>query len=264
MTPLCGALARGRDAVVQLLIRQGARYDIFTAACLGDLDAVRALLETDPTLADARDPAGDVAQITPLMHAVFAGQIEVTRLLLQRGATVGVHGVGLVRAAANRGDEELTRLLLAHGADAAIGPGNWVLYPAIADRLVARGTNVNQMPGAWIGLCCTGNSGHRENAPLARALCRYGADVAALYKGRTALHCAARAGFVQVSATLLEHGAAVNALDDRGQTPLDAVETAARSIAREPMRRLLIAHGARRSRNGAAQEPPSGGTAHAL
>jgi ankyrin repeat protein len=195
-----------------------------------------------------RDPACDVAQVTPLLHAVFAGQIEVARLLVQRGATVGMNSVRLVRAAANRGYKALTDLLLEHGADpASIGAGTWVMYPAIADTLLEWGANVNQEPGAWIGLCCTGNSGHKENAALARAMLRYGADVAARYKGRTALHCAAKAGFVNVVEALIEHGGDVNARNDHGQTPLDEVEDAGRSIDREPVRRLLIASGARRS-----------------
>jgi ankyrin repeat protein/truncated hemoglobin YjbI len=249
ITPLCGALARRRDTVVTLLVEHGAQYDIFTASCVGDLDAVRELLDLAPELADARDPACDVAQVTPLMHAVFAGQLEVAKLLLQRGATVGVNSVRLVWAAANSGDEALTDLLLEHGADpVSIGAGVWVLYPAIADKLIARGANVNQEPGAWVGWCCTGNSGHKENAALARAMLRCGADVAAPYKGRTALHCAAKAGFVHVVAALIEYGGDVNALNDRGQTPLDEVADAGRSIDREPVQRLLIAHGARRSK----------------
>jgi truncated hemoglobin YjbI/ankyrin repeat protein len=249
ITPLCGALAKHRDPLVKLLVEHGAQYDIFSASCVGDLDAVRELLDIASELADARDPASDVAQITPLMHAVCTGQLEVARLLLQRGATVGRNSVRLVRAAANRGHEALTDLLLDQGADpTAIGAGAWVMYPGIADTLLARGADVNHIPGAWIGICCTGNSGHRENVALARSLLRYGADTAARYKGRTALHCAAKAGFVSVVEALIEHGADVNALNDRGQTPLAEVENAGRSIDREPVRRLLIAHGARRSK----------------
>jgi hemoglobin len=243
ITPLCGALASHRESIVNLLVEHGAQYDIFTASCLGDFDAVRELLDLAPALADASDPGCDVAHITPLMHAVFAGQFEVAQLLLQRGATVGMNSVRLVRAAANRGHEALTDLLLMHGANPTIGAGVWVMYPAIADKLVARGANVNQEPGVWISMCCTGNSGHKENAPLARAMLRYGADVTALYKGRTALHCAAKAGFVNVVEALIEYGGDVNALNERGQTPLDEVEDAGKSIDREPVRRLLIANG---------------------
>ena len=248
ITPLCGALANRRSAIVNLLVAQGAQYDIFTAAYVGDLDAVQRLLDLAPALADTPDPGCDVAQVTPLMHATFAGQFEVARLLLQRGATVGANSVRLVRATANRGDEALTDLLLAHGANpAALGAGTWVMYPAIAVKLLAQGANVNHEPGAWIGLCCTGNSGHKENVAFVRAMLRCGADVTARYKGRTALHCAAKAGFGQVVEALIEHGGAVNALNDWGQTPLDEVEAAGKSIDREPTRRLLIAHHARRS-----------------
>lgn len=249
ITPLCAALAKDRDSVVKLLVEHGAQYDIFTAAFVGDLEAVKELLDVAPELANAPDPASDVGQITPLLHAVYAGQLEVARLLLQRGAAVGPNSVRLVRAAANQGNEALTQLLLDQGASAVeIGPGTWAMYPVIADGLLARGADVNQPAGTWIGLCCTGNSGHRENSAFARALLRCGADVAAYYKGRTALHCVAKAGFMQVAEALIEYGADVNALNDRGQTPLDEVETAGRSINREPVRQLLVTSGARRSK----------------
>lgn len=249
ISALCGALANRRESIVNLLIEHGAQYDIFTASYLGDLDGVRQLLDLAPNLANASDPGCDVAGVAPLMHAVFAGQLEVAQLLLQRGATVGVNSVRLIRAAANQGHEALTDLLLMHGASpATMGAGVWVMYPAIADKLMARGANVNQEPGGWIGICCTGNSGHKENAALARAILKYGADVTALYKGRTALHCAAKAGFVNVVESLIEYGSDVNALNERGQTPLDEIEDAGRSINREPVRRVLIANGARRSK----------------
>ena len=248
ITPLCGALGRRRAAVVELLMQHGAQYDLFTAACVGDLEAVEALLDRAPELVNAQDPASDVARVTPLMHAVLSGQSGVAQLLLLRGATVGVNGVRLIRAAANRGDAALTDLLLAYGGDpSSLGPGRWVLYPDIAERLLARGANVNHGPErSWIGLCCTGNSGHPENLPLARALLRCGADVSARYGGGTALHCAAKAGFARVVEALIEHGADVNALTDRGQTPLDLLESAGKSVDVEPVRRVLIAHGARR------------------
>lgn len=248
ITPLCAALAKRRDAVVDLLLRRGAQYDIFTAAFLGDLNAVQRLLEQDPPLVNAADPACDLARITPLMHAVFTEQTETARLLLARGASIETNSVRLLRAA-NAGREALTSLLLDHGADpTSIGAGPWVLFPAIADRLLKRGADVTAEPGAWIGICCTGNSGHKENAPLAQALLRCGADVTARYKRRTSLHCAAKAGFAQVAEALIAHGAAVNTPDTLGRTPLDALEEAGTSIQKDLVRHLLLTHGAQRSR----------------
>lgn len=250
ITPLCVALAKRHGRVVDVLVERGAQYDVFSASCIGDLEAVRAFLELDPRLADAHDPACDVGRITPLTHAVFAGQTDVARLLLQSGATVGVHSVRLVRAAANRGDVALIELLLERGGKAVgIGAGPWALYPEIADKLVTLGANVNEEPGAWIGVCCTGNSGHKQNVALARALLHYGADVAAQYKGRGALHCAAKAGFAEIVGAIIEHGGDVNALSDRGETPLGELEHAAKSIDPEPVRRILMAHHARPSKS---------------
>jgi truncated hemoglobin YjbI/ankyrin repeat protein len=250
MTPLCAAVASHRESLANLLIEHGAQYDIFTASCLGDIDAVRELLDLAPELADASDPGCDVAQISPLMHAVFAGQFEVAQLLLQRGATLGKNSVRLVRAAANLGHETLTNLLLDYGATpTAIGAGLWVMYPAIADKLLALGAKVNHEEGAWIGLCCTGNSGHKENAALVRAMLGCGADVNARYKGRSALHCAAKAGFLKVVKVLIEYGGDVNAFNNQGQSPLDELDNARQSAHKETMRRLLIAHGARHRLN---------------
>ncbi|MYF74783.1 MAG: ankyrin repeat domain-containing protein [Gemmatimonadetes bacterium] len=54
-----------------------------------------------------------------------------------------------------------------------------------------------------------------------RDLVARGADVNARnYKGQTALHCAARAGFVEIVSLLLEHGAEVDLRDRAGHTPL--------------------------------------------
>jgi len=208
ITPLCAALAKRRHSVSELLVQHGARYDIFSAACLGDIDAVRELLDHAPELANARDPASDVAPYTPLVHAVLAGQRTVAALLLERGAVVGPNSVRLIAAAADNGDEALVDLLLEHGADvASMGVGTWVLYRRIADKLLSGGANVNRPPGAWIWRTCTGNSGHRENLELVSAMLRCGADVQALYAGRTALFYAKRAGFSRVVALLQENGA---------------------------------------------------------
>ena len=55
----------------------------------------------------------------------------------------------------------------------------------------------------------------------------------------TALHYAAKAGFLKTIKVLLGHGADPGALDTRGRTPLDWLEEATRLVARSEVRRLF-------------------------
>ena len=79
------------------------------------------------------------------------------------------------------------------------------------------------------------------------ALIDQGADVNARnHKGLTALHCAAKAGFTDIVALLLAHGAEVDAVDAAGETPLAAaIRSTVRN--REGLResvRMLVGAGA--------------------
>jgi len=57
-TGLGGASHMGRHDIVEFLLDKGARIDIFCAAMMGLLDAVKAFLTLQPTLIDARGPHG--------------------------------------------------------------------------------------------------------------------------------------------------------------------------------------------------------------
>jgi hypothetical protein len=57
-TGLGGASHMGRLDIVELLLAHGARIDIFCAAVMGQLDAVRAFLTQEPKLIDAKGPHG--------------------------------------------------------------------------------------------------------------------------------------------------------------------------------------------------------------
>jgi ankyrin repeat protein len=101
--------------------------------------------------------------------------------------------------------------------------------------------------GSWIGLSCTGNQGRKDDPEFVAALLRHGARVEdrrltgqATDGGRgTAVHYAARAGFVKTIVLLLDHGADPTARDDNGFTPLDWLERAAPSVDRPAVRRLF-------------------------
>src|ERR1051326_705792 len=69
-TPLGAASHMGNRAMAEYLISQGAPPSLFSAAMLGHLDAVKALLATAPGLQRLRGPHG----ITLLAHARMGGE----------------------------------------------------------------------------------------------------------------------------------------------------------------------------------------------
>lgn len=57
-TALGGASHMGKREIVEHLLSRGARIDLFCAAMLGQLDAIKTFLTLHPTLIDARGPHG--------------------------------------------------------------------------------------------------------------------------------------------------------------------------------------------------------------
>lgn len=57
-TALGGASHMGRRDIVNFLLERGARIDVFAAAMLGQLDAIRSFLTLQPALIDAKGPHG--------------------------------------------------------------------------------------------------------------------------------------------------------------------------------------------------------------
>lgn len=110
--------------VLSHLRARGAYVDICTACHMGDLGRVKELLDHDPTLANRVSEyvtyyPGSGA---PLKNAAAAGQIEIVKLLLERGADpnlpeegIAPHGHALYSAAA-KGHHDIARLLLERGA----------------------------------------------------------------------------------------------------------------------------------------------------
>jgi truncated hemoglobin YjbI/ankyrin repeat protein len=251
VTPLCAARMKRRSAVESLLMAAGAHEDVFTSAFLGDLTSLARMLAADPNLAQATDPAVDVLDITPVEHAVAGGQVVALRLILDHVAHPLPGGVRALRGAAAQGSLAMAELLLEHGADATrIGVGRWVLHPELAPLLASRGAAIDSS-GSWIGASCTGNQGRKDDPEYVRALLRHGARATDRRTGdpegatgvralnATALHYAAKAGFLRTIEVLLDHGADPDARDRHGRTPLDWLEQAAPSVSRAAVRNLL-------------------------
>lgn len=140
--------------IFKQLIDRGAYLDIHMAALKGNLSRVRELLDKDPSLIDriAECRTGYGGSGSPLNNAAMAGNIDIVRLLLERGADpnlpdekVAPRGHALYSAVAN-GHFEMVKLLLENGA-----------YPnamveSSADTLTIALNNGNQ---AMINLLCS-------------------------------------------------------------------------------------------------------------
>ncbi len=253
VTPLCAARMKRRAAVESLLLAAGAHDDVFTASFLGDLTGLARMLAADPGLAQTPDPAVDVLDITPVEHSVAGGQVDALRIILDH-VTAPLQGAArALRGAAEKGSVAMVELLLARGADATrVGVGRWVLHPELAPLLAGRGASIDSS-GSWIGASCTGNQGRKDDPDYVRALLGHGAradDRRSGDPGRTsgvealdatALHYAAKAGFLGTIDVLLEHGADPHARDSQGRTPLDWLDQAAPSVPRAAVRALLTA-----------------------
>ncbi|BBH22966.1 hypothetical protein Back11_43110 [Paenibacillus baekrokdamisoli] len=75
-TALGAAAHMGRKDIALYLLEKGARIDLFAAAMLGKLDLVRAILNENPALKQARGPHG-----IPLLNHAEAGGAEAAEVL---------------------------------------------------------------------------------------------------------------------------------------------------------------------------------------
>ena len=256
---------------IELLLRHGARHDLYSAVAVGDLEEVERQLAAGDGLLDRRD---DLRGRTPLEWAVFNGREKVAEYLLEAGAEtspqifVGLGKLDEVRQLAQSDPEfvnrplpperepplihalrsrdlEMVKLLLRLGADPASGgwePG------ADAESHGRDGIPLT----FWRGQSPLARAG---DPAFAEILIEAGADVNGEFiPGRSLLFHYLRGGAFDVARLLLCRGADPDRLGrSRGGTTTlqslvapDGVE--ARELARGgehiPAMELLLDHGA--------------------
>ncbi len=143
---------------------------------------------------------------TPLMRATIANDVEVVRILLDKGANPNISGMGLTPFLVAAGVGTGGRGTGLAASTSAGGAAN----VAIMDMLVAHGADVNAQ--------VTGTKTY--SLRISRA--------PSSTEGMTALHVASLGGRVDEVRYLLEKGAKTDLLDASGRKPIDLVATAAR------------------------------------
>ena len=215
-TPLMFAAAFGSLDAVKILIANGADAKAVSAAGLNALHVaaadsrkVRLLIENGADVNQA-----SLIGRTPLFIAAgTVGSLETVKLLLEKGADVNAAdntGMTPVIAAANVNDEAVVKLLIEKGANvntrATAGPSVTALMGAASNGNVNL-TRFLLVRKADVHVISADRSGTVKNGPVA-------------FGNVTALHLAVGKGDLETVRLLLDAGAAVNARDVRGLTPL--------------------------------------------
>ena len=243
ISPYCAARHKKHPAVAAFLLNRGAALDIHTAAYLGDVEAVGQYLDRDPESARAEKHQNDGSVRAATLHyAVAPGHAEVVALLLQRGADPRPYGDFLVRFCIWRNRVDILESLIEAGLDPSMSepPRSGIANPAMVQLLKDHGVDYgpDHAEGGWPPIVYLSRGDRGGSVARVRALIEAGADVNVRnHKGQTALHCAAKAGFVDIVALLLEDGAEVDARDGKGETPL---ATALRSTVKDKAKLLDV------------------------
>ncbi|KAK2805130.1 hypothetical protein FQN50_006375 [Emmonsiellopsis sp. PD_5] len=239
-SPLFSAVRNGDEAMVMLLIEEGAVVDsldtdnitpLSLAATFGYESIAKLLIDKGAAV----DLAG-TGNRTPLFFAARHGHEKVVRLLIDRGATVNIvsFSPGIAYGAdtplilaAQWGHEAVVRLLLEKGATmdkfsrSALHNAAMHGYLGIVRLLLQNDVPVDTNDHRHDGLtpiCLAAYKGHVEVVEL---LIEKGAPVESLdQRNRTPLLCAAMNGHTSVMELLIEEGGKVDAIDVLGRTPL--------------------------------------------
>ena len=216
VTPLSLACANGSAGMVKRLLASGADPNrprvpvppLLTCARTGSVDAVQALLAARAD-ANAREPLRDQ---TALMWAVAQGHVNVVRVLIAHGADVQARS-SVTRVRINRANpNDITAAMVGEVSQGGSTP---LLFAArqgdaqVADVLLAAGAPVNDV--APDGTSALTMAVHGNHTALARLLLDRQANPNIIGSGYSALHAAVLRGNPDVVATLLHHGANVNA-----------------------------------------------------
>lgn len=245
ITPYCVARYESRDLVADYLLARGATIDIHTAAYLGDYDAVRLHLDNDARLVNSGYlqavmlPAGgsvtfehqETASATPLCYAIMGGNRAIVELFITRGAPIKPHTERLLHYAVLQNRVDIVTLLLENGADPSKAPrlldDNSEMSALLKSYGVAPAdiNAKNHMGWPRLVIACRGDNG--EHPLEIQRLLKLGAEINVRnHKGKTALHYAAKAGFLKVIELLIEKGATLDAPDNEGETPVfDAIRS---------------------------------------
>jgi len=194
--------------------------EMVSAVHAGDIEKVRALLQTDSSLATAKDERG----VPALMHAYYRGRRDIADVILNSRSDLDIF------EATASGRAQLVSEILdrdpaqskAWSADGftALHFASFFNQPTIARELVRRGADVAAVSMNPMEVTPLHSAAAAHATEIVRMLVESDAPVnAKQHGGWTALHAAADNGDEEMIKILLQHGADPLAQNDDGKTP---------------------------------------------
>jgi ankyrin repeat protein len=212
--------------------------EIHDAAAAGDLNKVKALLEADPTLLEAKDDRdqNNLKGNTPLISACWGPgsnnwQATVANFLIDKGANINAkNDMGATPLYFAAKDFDLTQRLITRGAEVnirafgALTPLHQVAFSGnlkVAKLLIDHGADPNASGDNGTILQTIINFKLESGIEMAKVLLEGGAKINQKFSyGNTELHLTALNDYVGIIPLLAKYGADVNAVNEYGHTPL--------------------------------------------
>ena len=222
-TPLHYAVWKNSKEVAELLIDRGADINeknygedqsdtpLYTAVKCDKKEMFDLLLRKGADVSDL-----------PLHYAVYAGDAEKVKSLVDKGLNVNTKSFSRETPLYHVRDSKIAEYLLSKGAGLKIrnydgySPLHVVKTPEIAKLFISKGANVNAKSSYGSNPLHTAH-----NREIAEILINNGADVNVKGdRGCTPLHWFSRTGKIEMVELLISKGADINAKDEDNSTPL--------------------------------------------
>ncbi|MEM7316574.1 MAG: ankyrin repeat domain-containing protein [Planctomycetota bacterium] len=229
VSPWLIATLNHKDDVAEYLDSSGSGMDFLSACFLGKKKFVTAAVDNDQAIANrpyVRKHRWNPYTAWPLQYAVVGDNNAIVNALLASGADASADPAILFDAI-SIGDLRSAKLLLAAGADPiATRHRDWFEQPrfnALARKFGHDIREVDFPPEKWPEIvdASRGNHNAPDDPQRIQCLIDAGHDVNIRdYKGKTALHRAAQAGFLKITRLLIASGADLEARSHKRETPM--------------------------------------------